>query len=113
MFDDRGQLLVKRWLVSAREPGNSGSEVDLLVPQEVEMRARQRAELRGLLVMCGVEPPSMIALDALLSECPDVDLAFTALTMVPRPMWVQDLVGPPTLRSRASDERQDAGAAPG
>lgn len=66
----------------------------MLVTQELEQRARQRSRLRELLVLCGVEPPSGIALDAVLSECPDVDLAFTALTMIPRPRWVQDLVGP-------------------
>jgi hypothetical protein len=70
------------------------SEVELLISQELEVRARQRAELRELLVLCGSEPPSGIALQAVLSECPDVDLAFTALTMVPRPRWVEDLAGP-------------------
>jgi hypothetical protein len=44
--------------------------------------------------MCGVELPDWVGLSAVLLECPDVDLAFTALTMVPRPRWVQDLVGP-------------------
>jgi hypothetical protein len=66
----------------------------LLVTQELEQRARQRSELRELLVLCGIKPPSGTAIGAVLSECPDVDLAFTALTMVPRPRWVQDLVGP-------------------
>jgi len=33
-------------------------------------------------------------LTKVLSNCPDIDLAFTALTMNPRPSWVQDLVGP-------------------
>jgi hypothetical protein len=47
-----------------------------------------------LLLLCGIEPPSGSVLNAVLSECPDVDLAFTALTMIPRPRWVQDLAGP-------------------
>jgi hypothetical protein len=68
----------------------------LIVTQEMELRARQRSELRDLLVFCGFEPPNGVGLGAVLSECPDVDLAFTALTMVPRPRWVQDLVGPLT-----------------
>jgi hypothetical protein len=66
----------------------------LIVAEEQELRSRQRSELRDLLVMCGLEPPNAIALNAVLSECPDVDLAFTALTMIPRPRWVQDLAGP-------------------
>jgi hypothetical protein len=66
----------------------------LIVTQEFELRARRRAELRELLVLCGLEPPNGIALNAVLAKCEDVELAFTALTMVPRPMWVQDLVGP-------------------
>jgi hypothetical protein len=49
------------------------------------------------LVLCGFAPPSGIGLDAVLSECQDVDLAFTALTMSPRPIWVQELVGPVTV----------------
>lgn len=66
----------------------------MLVTQELELRVRQRSELRELLALCGIEPPSGIALGAVLSECPDVDLAFTALTMDPRPRWVRDLVTP-------------------
>lgn len=66
----------------------------MIVTEEQELRARRRIELRGLLVLCGFEPPNGVGLSAVLSECPDVDLAFTALTMVPRPRWVQDLVGP-------------------
>lgn len=66
----------------------------MIVTEQSELRARQRADLRDLLVHCGLEPPGGVGLNAVLSECPDVDLAFTALTMVPRPRWVQDLVGP-------------------
>jgi hypothetical protein len=66
----------------------------LLVTEELELRARQRSELRHLFVMRGAEPPDWVGLSAVLEECPDVDLAFTALTMVPRPRWVQNLVGP-------------------
>lgn len=66
----------------------------MIVTEERELRFRQRSELRDLLVLCGFEPPNRIALNAVLSECPDVDLAFTALIMIPRPRWVQDLAGP-------------------
>jgi hypothetical protein len=66
----------------------------VIVTEELELRARQHSELRHLLIMCGVELPDWVGLSAVLLECPDVDLAFTALTMVPRPRWVQDLVGP-------------------
>lgn len=66
----------------------------IVVTQDQELRVRHRNELRDLLVHCGLEPPSGVGLSAVLSECPDVDLAFTALTMTPRPRWVQDLVGP-------------------
>jgi hypothetical protein len=69
------------------------SEVDVIVT-ESELRARQRSELQHLLVMCGFEPPDRVGLSAVLAECSDIDLTFTALTMVPRPRWVQDLVGP-------------------
>jgi hypothetical protein len=65
----------------------------LIVTQERERRVRKRSELRELLVLSGFEPPKVVGLSAVLSECPDVDLAFTALTMVPRPRWVEDLVG--------------------
>jgi hypothetical protein len=66
----------------------------LVDTDEVILRARKRAELRRMLVGRGFEPPDLDALKALLSRCPDVDLAFTALTMLPRPSWVLDLVGP-------------------
>lgn len=69
------------------------SEVVLIVTEELQLRARKRAELRELFLLRGVEPPNGIALNAVLSQCPDVDLAFTAMTMVPRPRWVEDLVG--------------------
>ena len=65
----------------------------VIVTEEFELRSRQRSELRDLLIRCGFEPPDRISLNAVLSECPDVDLAFTALTMIPRPRWVQDLAG--------------------
>jgi hypothetical protein len=82
-------LLALRWERRTRE-----SEVDVLVTEELELRARRHSELRRLLVTRGFEPPDWVGLSAVLQECPDVDLAFTALTMVPRPRWVQDLVGP-------------------
>ena len=66
----------------------------MIVTDELEMRSRQRSELRDLLVLCGSKPPSGIALNQVLAECPDVDLALTALTMNPRPRWVEDLAGP-------------------
>jgi hypothetical protein len=72
-------------------------EVELIVSEDTESRSRQRSELRDLLVLCGLEPPNAIVLGAVLSECPDVDLAFTALTMIPRPRWVQDLAGPVSM----------------
>jgi len=58
------------------------------------LQARQRAELRKMLVDLGFEPPDLPVLEALVSQCPDVDLAFTALTMSPRPKWVLDLFWP-------------------
>jgi hypothetical protein len=61
---------------------------------EVILQARKRAELRKLLADVGLEPPDLDVLKAVVSQCPDVDLAFTALTMVPRPTWLLDLVGP-------------------
>jgi hypothetical protein len=70
----------------------------MVVTSELELRARKRYELRDLLILCGIKPPSAKVLNAVLSRCQDVDLAFTALTMIPRPDWVQDLAGP--LRPR-------------
>jgi hypothetical protein len=61
---------------------------------ELILQAHKRAELRKLLLGLGLESPDVPALKAVLLHCPDVDLAFTALTMVPRPKWVLDLVGP-------------------
>jgi hypothetical protein len=66
----------------------------MVVAGELEQRARKRYELRDLLLLCGITPPSASVLNAVLTECPDVDLAFTAMTMVPRPAWVHDLAGP-------------------
>jgi hypothetical protein len=66
----------------------------VIVDEDLESRSRQRSELRELLVLCGFEPPSGFALNAMLAACPDVDLAFTALTMTPRPRWVEHLAGP-------------------
>ena len=63
--------------------------------QLLNQRAERRQELRDLLRACGYEPPSGVAMNALLAKCPDVDLAFTALTMAPRPRWVQLIAGPP------------------
>ena len=66
----------------------------MVVANQLELRARKRYELRDLLVLCGFAPPSGSALNAVLAACPDVDLAFTALTMIPRPAWVQEIAGP-------------------
>lgn len=66
----------------------------MIVSEELETRSRLRSELRDLLGLCGFDRPNGIALNAVLAACPDVDLAFTALTMKPRPSWVQDLAGP-------------------
>jgi hypothetical protein len=66
----------------------------VVVAQELELRARRRYELRDLLLLYGTNPPSASVLNAVLSQCPDVDLAFTALTLSPRPKWVRDLAGP-------------------
>jgi hypothetical protein len=66
----------------------------LVDTDEVILQAQKRAELRKLLVDVGFEAPDLPGLKALVSQCPDVDLAFTALTMLPRPRWVLDLVGP-------------------
>jgi hypothetical protein len=74
--------------------GHPEPEVRLIVTEQQKLRSRRRSELRDLLALCGLEPPNAIALNAVLSECPDVDLAFTALTMCPRPRWVEDLAGP-------------------
>jgi hypothetical protein len=66
----------------------------LIDTDELILRAHKRTELRKLLVDLGLEPPDVDALKAVVARCPDVDLAFTALTMLPRPRWVLDLVGP-------------------
>jgi hypothetical protein len=66
----------------------------LIDTDKLILQARKRAELRKMLVNLGLEPPGVDALKAVVSRCPDVDLAFTALTMLPRPRWVLDLVGP-------------------
>jgi hypothetical protein len=66
----------------------------LALTEELNQRAERRCELRDLLRACGAEPPSAMALNSILSQCQDVDLAFTALTMVPRPDWVQAIAGP-------------------
>jgi hypothetical protein len=65
----------------------------MLVAGEQEVRSRRRCLLRDSLVLCGTTPPSGLVLNQVLSECPDVDLALTALTMNPRPRWVEDLAG--------------------
>lgn len=65
----------------------------MIVTEELQTRARDRSELRNLLTMCGFRAPSGLALNAVLLRCKDVDLAFTALTMTPRPKWVRELVG--------------------
>lgn len=61
---------------------------------QLKQRAERRIQLRELLKSCGVEPPSGAALNRVLSTCEDMDLAFTALTMVPRPRWVEAIAGP-------------------
>jgi hypothetical protein len=66
----------------------------MTVEEDRATRARCRTEVRDLLVLCGFEPPNGIALNSVLSQCPDVDLAFTALTMTPRPRWVREFVEP-------------------
>ena len=66
----------------------------MALTEELNERAERRCELRELLYARGFEPPSAIALNSMLTKCPDVDLAFTALTMVPRPGWVEGIVGP-------------------
>lgn len=68
----------------------------MALTEELNERAERRSELRDLLRACGFEPPSATALSSILYNCPDVDLAFTALTMVPRPAWVQAIAGPLT-----------------
>jgi len=66
----------------------------LALTEELNQRADRRGELRDLLCACGIEPPSATALNHILGKCRDVDLAFTALTMVPRPDWVEAIAGP-------------------
>jgi hypothetical protein len=66
----------------------------LALTEELNQRAERRSELRDLLRACGFEPPSAMALNSIISKCQDVDLAFTALTMVPRPDWVRAIAGP-------------------
>ena len=61
--------------------------------EELNQRAERRSELRDLLHACGIEPPSATALNSILVKCQDVDLAFTALTMAPRPDWVEAIAG--------------------
>jgi hypothetical protein len=60
----------------------------------MNQRAERRSELRDLLHACGSEPPSAKALNSILTKCRDVDLAFTALTIIPRPDWVEAIAGP-------------------
>ena len=62
--------------------------------EQLKKPADRRGELRDLLSACGFEPPGAIALSSVLSKCQDVDLAFTALTMDPRPRWVEAIAGP-------------------
>jgi hypothetical protein len=66
-----------------------------------DLRTERRLVLQGLLEVCGLDPPSGVALNGLLAKCPDVDLAFTALTMEPRPAWVQEIVGPLSMARSA------------
>lgn len=69
----------------------------MALTEELNERANRRSELRDLLCARGIEPPSAIALNHILGKCGDLDLAFTALTMAPRPDWVEAIAGP--LRS--------------
>ena len=66
----------------------------MALTEEFNERAERRCELRDLLHACGFEPPGATVLNAMLTKCRDVDLAFTALTMVPRPGWVEAIAGP-------------------
>jgi hypothetical protein len=66
----------------------------MALTEELNQRAERRCELRDLLHACGFEPPSAVALNSVLAKCGDVDLAFTALTMAPRPSWVEAVAGP-------------------
>jgi hypothetical protein len=66
----------------------------LIVTEDLQQRAEWRAELCDQLRVRGLEPPSRTALNGVLSRCQDVDLAFTALTMLPRPAWVHEIAGP-------------------
>jgi hypothetical protein len=66
----------------------------LALTEEIKERADRRSELRDLLRACGFDPPGAVALNFMLSKCRDVDLAFTALTMNPRPTWVEEIAGP-------------------
>ena len=68
-----------------------------ITEDQLQQRARRRKELRDMLVTRGFDPPSGIALNLVLSKCQDVDLAFTALTMAPRPGWVAAIAGPPLV----------------
>jgi hypothetical protein len=61
---------------------------------ELIRQGYKRAELRQLLVDRGYAPPELPALKEIVLRCPDVDLALTALTMIPRPRWVLELVAP-------------------
>jgi hypothetical protein len=63
------------------------------ITENLRQSAERRSELNELLRACGFEPPTESALDSVLSKCPDVDLAFTALTMDPRPGWVAAITG--------------------
>lgn len=64
----------------------------MALTEQLKRRAERRVELRERLVASGCAPPSGIALNAVLARCQDVDLAFTALTMQPRPAWVRHIV---------------------
>ena len=66
----------------------------MALTEELNERAERRCELRDLLYASGFQPPSAMALNSMLTKCRDVDLAFTALTMVPRPGWVEAIAGP-------------------
>ena len=54
---------------------------------------RDEQELRRL-VGPSIDHVETKALSKFLRKCPDLDLAATALTMIPRPKWVEEIVGP-------------------
>jgi hypothetical protein len=81
---------VREELLGASYQGGGVASIDT---DELILQAHKRAMLRKTLVALVLEPPGLDALKAVVSQCPDVALASTALTMLLRPRWVLDLVG--------------------